>query len=731
MSNFDVSDAFGNVEADRCSSMFSDLARDAAEPTLLRRFSRLKGPRVQKSGEPPHSNESGGRGSNPKEDMDCETEIGLEDPSLLLKTFQAHVQLGSEASETETVKKLLKALFREKNDPQRGRIFSNFSMGHLGAVAMRGVALLDCRIQFGGDKSEAYVKAYDIVSRRHVVELESTCVITSIPNFQGRLWSVDNDNAAKQRVWFDFNASTDKQLGIIETPSVRASPSSEKPGWYSGGIVHVKFRNQPQGALILSFDGRTERQGRFFLALHESGLIEWFKPDFAEIECVTSESVRIVRPAAKRGNAQNASHEISLPDSTDAAQDQLKRRLDVIDKTMGVDNDLGTWKRLFQPANVPKIAARKGFVSAKAKRSLVAAMMPRALTKRRRRSSSDQEYINVDIAREDEPVIVPSPAVSKTRIRLKKNPKTLPGRHKILSNSDAGNGGFVVEESSGKDVYVSPPGVKRDVDKIVAAFRKKYPSDASGNQEYVGNTITNRSFFRGVSSSGNDGKWQARIRAGGKIHYLGRYESEEDAALAYDEAAIMCHGVAAITNFGRAGVHANATNPPEATGRITETVKMAAVALLLQEFSHATSFRVDNTHILTLFNYPEEIVYRGYRINAGSSGAAMGSPDALVALSTVDLTKETLPVGTIEDCIFELRKRLKQGATARRARRITEHPNMENRRHWQKAIRANAARRRISAKMPKNTHRREQRGPAELSRFKDEDDAVETIKFSI
>ena len=61
---------------------------------------------------------------------------------------------------------------------------------------------------------------------------------------------------------------------------------------------------------------------------------------------------------------------------------------------------------------------------------------------------------------------------------------------------------------------------------------------------------TNTSGFRGVSLHTTTGRWLSHISYGGKTRHLGLFDSAEDAARAYDAAAIKHHGRAKL-NFNR------------------------------------------------------------------------------------------------------------------------------------------------------------------------------------
>ena len=71
-------------------------------------------------------------------------------------------------------------------------------------------------------------------------------------------------------------------------------------------------------------------------------------------------------------------------------------------------------------------------------------------------------------------------------------------------------------------------------------------SQNAANSKKVGNT---RSIYRGVTRIGKQVFWTASIKVNGDSMYLGRFQYERDAALAYDEKAFEVFGEFARLNF--------------------------------------------------------------------------------------------------------------------------------------------------------------------------------------
>lgn len=75
------------------------------------------------------------------------------------------------------------------------------------------------------------------------------------------------------------------------------------------------------------------------------------------------------------------------------------------------------------------------------------------------------------------------------------------------------------------------------------------------NLQNRGRQWNNTSGFKGVSPSFRSYRlrkpWRVRIKAGGKHHFIGRYASKEEAARAYDVAALRFFGKFARLNFPR------------------------------------------------------------------------------------------------------------------------------------------------------------------------------------
>jgi AP2-like factor (euAP2 lineage) len=63
--------------------------------------------------------------------------------------------------------------------------------------------------------------------------------------------------------------------------------------------------------------------------------------------------------------------------------------------------------------------------------------------------------------------------------------------------------------------------------------------------------MRNSSKYRGVSLDKRSGEWRSQIVVEGTPRYLGRYSSEIEAALAYDDEAYLLYGSEARLNFSK------------------------------------------------------------------------------------------------------------------------------------------------------------------------------------
>ncbi|KAI5069364.1 hypothetical protein GOP47_0015665 [Adiantum capillus-veneris] len=169
---------------------------------------------------------------------------------------------------------------------------------------------------------------------------------------------------------------------------------------------------------------------------------------------------------------------------------------------------------------------------------------------------------------------------------------------------------------------------------LVASLRRKSSGFSRG-----------ASMYRGVTRHHQHGRWQARIGrvAGNKDLYLGTFSTQEEAAEAYDVAAIKFRGMNAVTNFdmSRYDVEKICSNIFSLPGHSMR--RASSVAELMNGGSIDANSRADNTLLLQMQSphLHQLVPYTGSSSDIVSTGASAGNLQEWQSMQKPPLPHET------------------------------------------------------------------------------------------